>query len=105
MKKLLLAFGLAAVAGCTSLNDGKSLTEEVTAPPSPAFMKKVAGDPFPAAGTPMKGTAGASGQAGRAPRNGATAAGPSISQQSGTIQFGPSATPTGTAKKAGTSKP
>ena len=105
MKTLLFACGLVAVAGCANLNDGKSLTEEVTAQPSPAFMKKVAGDPFPAAGTPRKGTTGVSASSGgRMSRNETVAGGQSVSQQSGTIQFGPAATPTGTAKKNGSSK-
>jgi hypothetical protein len=86
MKKLLLALGcLTAALGCSNLNDGKSMTKEVTAPPSPAFMKKVAGDPFPAAGAPVKGAGSKSG-------------GQSVTQQSGTIQFG-AAMPSGTAKK------
>jgi hypothetical protein len=105
MYKLLPAVCLIAVAGCTNLNEGKSLTEEVTAPPSQAFMKKVAGDPFPAAGTPIKATGGAAGQAaGRTSRNGAGIGAQSVSQQSGTIQFGP-ATPSGTAKKSGSPRP
>jgi hypothetical protein len=92
MKKLLLALGcLTAALGCTNLNDGKSMTKEVTAPPSPAFMKKVAGDPFPAAGAPVKGATA-----------GSKSGGQSITQQSGTIQFG-AATPSGTAKKTLTS--
>jgi len=92
MKKLLLVLGCAtAVAGCTSLNDGKSLTDEVTSQPSPSFMKKVAGDPFPAAGVPVKGAGAASKQ------NGAQQFG-QVTQNSGTIQYG-TAVPTGTAKR------
>jgi hypothetical protein len=104
MKKLLLALALAAIAGCTNLNDGKSLTKEVTAQPSPAFMKKVAGDPFPAAGASVKSANGASRPAaGQTPQNGASGGVQSITPQSGTIQFGP-ATPSGTAKKGVTAK-
>jgi hypothetical protein len=95
MKKLLFALGcLTVVAGCTNLNDGKSMTREVTAQPSPAFMKKVAGDPFPAAGTPVRTAAAASKSGGQANQFG----GGTVSQQSGTIQYG-AAIPTGTAKK------
>ena len=96
MKKLLLSLGcLTAVAGCTNLNDGKSMTKEVTAPPSPAFMKKVAGDPFPTAGAPVKGAGAGSKSGGQSNQVG----GGSVTQQSGTIQFG-AATPSGTAKKS-----
>ncbi len=44
------AVALSMIAGCTALDDGKSLSDSVTAEPSPAFMKRVENDPFPAAG-------------------------------------------------------
>jgi hypothetical protein len=97
MKKLLLLGStLLVIAGCSSVNDGKSLTQEVTAQPSPAFMKKVAGDPFPAAGAQVGKPGSASKPAGQvSSRVGAG----SVTSQSGTVQLGP-ATPAGTAKKS-----
>lgn len=44
------AAALSTIVGCTALDDGKSLSDSVTAEPSPAFMKRVENDPFPAAG-------------------------------------------------------